>query len=182
VTKNDEEKALRSLRGHLQRQWGKRYGTPVDEAIVRSLLRPLAVRALDLRPDGSDLRALLPDIRDFLEDPGQAPKLWRELELIGQRLAAERSWIRRSDLVRELETQGFYLTPVARLRRDVQRLQEITTSNLNSPPTSLVITTPDGPVSRREETNMSATPATAELNDPLQRRTRAYEVATPRRR
>ena len=107
VTKNDEENALRSLRGHLGRQWAKRYGTPVDEAILRSLLRPLAVRALDLRPDGSDLRGLLPDIRDLLEDPGHAPKLSGELELIGQRLAAERSWIRRSDLVRELETQGF---------------------------------------------------------------------------
>jgi hypothetical protein len=146
ATNKDEEAALRSLSGHLERLWAERHATPADEAIVRSLLRPLAVRALNLRPDGTDLRALLPDIRDLLEDPGQAPKLWRELELIGQRLAAERSWIRRSDLVQELETHGFHLTPVARLRRDVQRLQEITTSNLDSPPTTLAITTPDGPV------------------------------------
>jgi hypothetical protein len=61
---------------------------------VRSLLRPLAVRALDLRPEGSDLRALLPQLRDLLEDPGDALGLWRDLELIGQRLAAERLWIR----------------------------------------------------------------------------------------
>lgn len=97
ATKKDEEKAQRSLRGHLDRLWAKRYGTPTDEAVVRSLLRPLAVQALDLRPDGSDLRAVLQDLGVLLDDPGQAPSLWRELELIGQRLAAERSWIRRSN-------------------------------------------------------------------------------------
>jgi hypothetical protein len=146
ATNADERPALQTLRGHLERLWAERHGAAADEATVRSLLRPLAVQALDLRPDGTDLRALLPDIRDLLEDPRQAPSLWRELELIGQRLAAERSWIRRTDLVRELETHGFHLTPVARLRRDVQRLQEVTTGNLGSPPTDLAITTPDGPV------------------------------------
>jgi hypothetical protein len=142
----DEHAALRILRGHLERLWAERHEAVGDEGVLRSLLRPLAVRVLDLRPDGADLRALLPDLRALLEDPGQALNLWRELELIGKRLAAERSWIRRADLVPELETRGFHLTPVARLRRDVQRLKEITTGNIDSPPTNLAITTPDGPV------------------------------------
>lgn len=141
-----ERAALRTLCGHLERLWADRHGAAADEGVVRSLLRPLAVRALDLRPEGSDLRALLPDLRDLLEDPGKALGLWHELELIGQRLAAERSWIRRADLVRELETLGLHLTPVTRLRRDVQRLREVTTGNLGSPTTNLAITTPDGPV------------------------------------
>jgi hypothetical protein len=146
ATNAREHAALRTLCGHLERLWSERHGAVADEGVVRSLVRPLAVQALDLRPEGSDLRALLPDLRDLLEDPRQAPHLWRELELIGQRLAAKRSWFRRPDLVRQLETLGLYLTPVARLRRDVQRLKDITTDNLDSPPTSLAITTPDGPV------------------------------------
>jgi hypothetical protein len=146
ATNAGERAALRTLRRHLERLWADRHGAVADEGVVRSLLRPLAVRALYLRPEGSDLRALLPDLGDLLEDPGEALGLWRELELIGQRLAAERSWIRRADLVRELETHGFHLTPVARLRRDVQRLQQVMTGNLGSPPTNLAITTPDGPV------------------------------------
>ena len=145
---NDPEStALRVLRQHLERLWRKRHGADPDEGALRSLLRPLAVQALDLRLDGADVRALLPDLRDLLEDPNKAPALWRELERIGQRLAVERSWIRRADLVNELATLGFHLTPVARLRRDVQRLQQITAGNASSPPpTSLTITTPDGPV------------------------------------
>jgi hypothetical protein len=146
ATKAGERAALQTLRGHLERLWADRHGAVADEAVVRSLLRPLAIRALDLRPEGADLRALLPDLGDLLEDPGEALGLWRELELIGQRLAAERSWIRRADLVRELETHGFHLTPVARLRRDVQRLHDVTTGNVGSPPTNLTITTPDGQV------------------------------------
>ncbi|MFG3301542.1 hypothetical protein [Micromonospora chersina] len=146
ATNAGERAALNTLRGHLERQWAEHHGATADEVVVRSLLRPLAFRALDLRPEGSDLRALLPELRDLLEDPGKALDLWRELELIGQRLAVERSWVRRADLVRELETLGYHITPVARLRRDVQRLREVTTGNLGSPPTNLVITTPEGPV------------------------------------
>jgi len=146
ATKAGERRALITLRGHLERLWAERHGATADESFVRSLLRPLAVRALDLRPDGGDLRALLPDFRDLLEDPGKALGLWRELELISQRLAVERSWIRRADLVRELEALGYHLTPIARLRRDVQRLQQVTAANLNSPPSDLALTTPDGPV------------------------------------
>ncbi|RLK24445.1 hypothetical protein DER29_2356 [Micromonospora sp. M71_S20] len=146
ATNANERAALRTLRGHLERLWARRHGTTADESIVRSLLRPLAVRALDLQDEGSDLRALLLDLRDLLEDPDKALHLWHELELVGQRLAAERSWVGRADLVRELETLGLHLTPVARLRRDVQRLQAVTTGNLGSPPTNLTLTAPEGPV------------------------------------
>ncbi|GGM66479.1 hypothetical protein GCM10011608_59650 [Micromonospora sonchi] len=146
ATTADERAALDTLHEHLKRLWSERHGHAADEGVVRSLLRPLAVRALNLRPDGVDLRALLPDLRDLLDDPAKAPALWRELELIGQQLTVERSWIRRVDLVHELENREIYLTPVVRLRRDVQRLQEITTGNLDSPPTNLALTTPDGPV------------------------------------
>lgn len=146
ATSAGERTALQTLRGHLQRLWADRNGTVAYETVVRSLLRPLAVQALDLRPEGSNLCALLPDLRDLLENPDDAPRLWRELELIGQRLAVERSWLRRADLVRELETHGFHLTPVARLRRDVHVLQEATARNLGSPPTDLAIATPEGPV------------------------------------
>jgi hypothetical protein len=146
ATNADERAALRTLCGHLDRLWAERHGAVADDGVVRSLLRPLAVQALDLRPEGSDLRALLPDLRTLLEDPSRAPDLWGQLELTGQRLGADRSWVRRSDLIRGPEVQRFHLTPVARLRRDVQRLQEATTDNLGSPPTNLAITTPDGPV------------------------------------
>ncbi|MFE2614381.1 hypothetical protein ACFXA2_12285 [Micromonospora chalcea] len=146
ATNANERAALRTLRGHLERLWAKRHGTTADESVVRSLLRPVAVRALDLRQEGGDLRALLLDLRDLLEDPDKALHLWRELELIGQRLAAERSWVERADLVWELETLGLHLTPVARLRRDVQRLQAVTTGNLGSPPTNLTLTAPEGNV------------------------------------
>ena len=90
ATNAGERAALRTLCGHLERLWGERHGGVADEGVVRSLLRPLAVRALDLRPEGSNLRALLPDIRALLEDPSQASDLWRHLELTGQRLASER--------------------------------------------------------------------------------------------
>jgi hypothetical protein len=141
-----EREALRVLRLHLALLWRKRNGADPDEATLRSLVQPLAVQALDLRTDGADLRALLPGLRELLEEPDQAPALWRELERIGQRLAVERSWRRRADLVHELESLGIHLTAVTRLRPDVQRLQVLTAANLSSPPTRLTITTPDGPV------------------------------------
>ncbi len=141
-----ERGALKVLRTHLWRSWRNSHGTDLDEATLRELLRPLAIHALDLRSDGSDTRALLPDLRDLLEEPERVSDLWVALGEIGQTLAVERTWFRRSDLVRELETRKFHLTPVARLRRDVQRLREITAGNVASPPTNLAITTPDGPV------------------------------------
>ncbi|MFI5955370.1 hypothetical protein [Cryptosporangium sp. NPDC051539] len=141
-----EREALATLHGHLERLLAAKHGRPSSEAEVRAVLRLLAVRAVDLREDGRDLQALLPDLRDLLEDPARVPDLWRSIEAIAQRLASERRWMRRTDLVSELESRGFYLRPLTRLRPDIQRLRDVSASNLQSPPTNLAVTTPNGPI------------------------------------
>lgn len=141
-----ERRALQVVRAHLQRLWHARHGADLSEPDLRQLLRPLAVRALELRDGSADARSAIVELRDLVEDPDRAVDLWRDLGYIGQRLAAEKRWVRRVDLVVELEDLGYHLRPVARLRRDVQRLQGVTASNVSSPPSSLSITTPEGPV------------------------------------
>jgi hypothetical protein len=116
-----ERAALRSLRGHLERLWIKRHGADATEGLVRSLLRPLAVQALDLRQNGADLRSLLVDLRAVARDSSEAALLWRELVGIGLGLAKERRWLRRTDLLQELETLGPHPTsvPTRRLGRPI---------------------------------------------------------------
>lgn len=95
-------------------------------------MRPLAVQALDLGEDGADARTAIVELRNLVEDPDKATDLWHDLGRIAQRLAVEQTWIRRVDLVGELENLGYHLPPIARLRADVKRLQDVTDA-LRSP-------------------------------------------------
>jgi hypothetical protein len=142
-----ERKAWDVLREHVVRLRSAHHGAQADETQLRALLRPLAVQGLDLRPQGRDTDRLVLRLRDMLEDSEEASKLWGRLELIGRDIAVTRSWLERDALLAELENRGFRITPVARLRRDVRRLRAVTAANLATPPSSLSIGTPEGPVS-----------------------------------
>lgn len=141
-----ETEALRVLRSLCQQLWLELDGTDLADSDFRQLMRSLAVRSLDLKPSGADFRSLIPDLRDLLESPERLADLWRLLENQALQMSAERQWARRSDLIHHIEAEGIYLTPLARLRPDIRKLQAITAANIASPPSHLAIATPDGPV------------------------------------
>jgi len=146
ATNEPQRAALRVLTAHLQRLWLKRKGVELDEAQLRGMFRVLAVRSLELRAEGADLRAVMLDLQDIVEDPAKAPDLWRDLCEIGQQLAEERAWLSRDDLIDKLQILGHALQPSARLRPDISRLSQVTRDNVATPPAPIHIGAPDGPV------------------------------------
>jgi hypothetical protein len=145
ATNNNERNAQKVLLDHLRRLWRAHAGEQLDDAGLRALLRPLAVRALHLNEDGEHYKSVQVMLSDLLsgQDTGT---LWRALEIIGQRLAERQSWIDRASLVAELETQNFVLRPVTRLRPDVERLRRVTADNIESLSESVTVTLPEGAV------------------------------------
>jgi len=141
-----QRRALRVLTAHLQRLWLERKGVELDEAQLCGMFRILAVRSLELRAEGADLRAVMLDLQDIVEDPATAPRLWRDLCEIGQQLAEERAWLVRDDLIDRLQRLGHALLPSARLRPDIGRLSQVTRDNVATPPAPIHIDAPDGSV------------------------------------
>jgi hypothetical protein len=151
ATNEPERKARDVLFAHLRRLWEERRGEPADDAVLRYLLRPLVVHALNLRDDGEHYLSALVMLRDLLLDQDRAQELWQTLMGVGHGLAEKQSWLDRDGLVAELEAQGFQLKPVTRLRSDVDRLRHVTADNITSLSGTAAMTTPEGPVTLPRE-------------------------------
>lgn len=146
ATNADEREALEVLRGHCHGIWHEAHGALLTDGDFRTLMRPLVVRALDLRQEGADFRSVVPAILDLLESPDRLSDLWSQLAQLASNLSSKQSWIRHPDAVDRLEAEGIYLRPVARLRKDVSRLRQITAAGIAAPLSSIAITTPEGPL------------------------------------
>lgn len=151
ATNEFERKALNVLLAHLRRLLEEREGGPADDAALRRLLRPLVVRALNLRDDGLEYQTVQVMLRDMLVDQDQARDLWEALVSIGHELGESQRWIDRDSLVAELEERRFLLRPVTRLRRDIAHLRQVTASNIAVLESALTLTTPEGGLTLERE-------------------------------
>jgi len=64
----------------------------------------------------------------------------------GHELAEERTFVNRAELVRLLKSKGIVLSPLARLRPDIQRLRERTQTNIDLLGNDRFIVAPEGAV------------------------------------
>lgn len=164
VPKNgDEERALRVVRGHLARIWRSARDEELTEADFRRLTKVLSVRRMFLTDGGQHELGAQVMIGDLTDDPATGRRVWRELQLEGQRLAEERSFLDRKTLIRRLEVQGINLRPVARLRSDISRLRDLTRTNVQSLGAALTIAAPEGPVALRRTVEPAAVAADGNL-------------------
>src|SRR5262249_41836845 len=147
VPKNrDEKRALRVIRGHLERFWREDHGRELGDPDFRRLASVLSVRVMVLTDGGSDPVAAQILLSDLSGSPQKERQVWQALEREGQRLAEERPFLRRHTLMRRLEMQATNLRPVARLRPDIKRLRDLTQANMQTPAATLTISAPEGPV------------------------------------
>ncbi|TDD94150.1 ATP-binding protein [Actinomadura rubrisoli] len=144
ATNRPEREALGVLLAHLRRLWEEREGRPADDAALRRLLRPLVVRALNLRDDGQEYQRVQVMLSDMLVDQDQARDLWDALVSIGHELGESQRWLDRDALVAELEERPFRLRPVTRVRGDIARLRQTTRANVAVLGSALTLTTPEG--------------------------------------
>lgn len=151
ATNQPEREALSVLLAHLRRLWVECKGEPADDATLRQLLRPLVVRALDLRDDGLEYQTVQVMLSDMLVDQDQARDLWEALVSIGHELGESQRWIDRDALVAKLEERRFYLRPVSRLRRDIAHLRQVTRTNIAMLGSALTLTTPEGGLTLERE-------------------------------
>ncbi|MFI0483036.1 hypothetical protein [Actinomadura sp. 9N215] len=151
ATNKPERDALSVLLAHLRRLWEERKGRPADDAALRRLLRPLVVRALNLRDDGLEYQRVQVMLSDMLVDQDQARDLWEALVATGHELGEGQRWVGRDALVAELEERPFHLRPVTRLRRDIARLREATRNNMAVLGSALTLTTPEGGLTLERE-------------------------------
>lgn len=141
-----ERRALSVFRVHLDRLWHTQYGQPISEVDLRMCGRILSVRSMHLVDGGQHLATAREVLKGVLPSPDDVGEAWRLLELEGQRLAEERTFLDRDRLVRRLELKGVVLLPVARLRPDIQRLQSRTTNNMALMSPKLTVSVPESPV------------------------------------
>ena len=144
---HDQAEALGALKAQLERCWKERWARDLTDADFRRLTRVLSVRALRIAEDGEDyattVRVML---RDLAGDATSAETLWKALLTEGQRLAEERAYLGRDDLLKILDAQGIVLRPVARLRSDIETLRILSRENTGLLGEEASITAPDGPV------------------------------------
>jgi hypothetical protein len=150
VPKNrDDERAMQVVQGHLARSWRSARGEELTDAGFRQLAKVLSVRRMFLTDGGEHERGAQVMLGNLTDDLDTARRVWRELQLEGQRLAEERSFIDRKTLIRRLEVQGINLRPAARLRSDISRLRDLTRTNIQALGAALTIAVPEGPVALR---------------------------------
>ena len=164
VPKNgDEKRALRVVRDHLAHSWRSARGEELTEAGFRHLAKVLSVRRMFLTDGGEHERGAQVMLSNLTDDLATARRVWRELQLEGQRLAEERSFIDRKTLIRRLEVQGINLRPAARLRSDISRLRDLTQTNIQALGAALTIAAPEGPVALHRTVEPAAAEADGNL-------------------
>jgi hypothetical protein len=141
-----EERAFRLLRENLAQSWRSSQGRELLDSDFRRLTKVLSVRTMRLTDGGPDQLAAQILLTGLTDDVETARRIWQALEREAQRLAEERSFLSRADLVRRLELQGINLRPVARLRADIRRLRDVTQANKRTLASALAIAAPEGPV------------------------------------
>ena len=140
-----QQAAYEILRHNLSRCWMTRHHEAMTDAGFRRMTKVLSVRALHI--EGEDFATVQVKLRDLAgDDPEAVAKLWNALIVQGHRLAEDRSYLGRDDLVRILDNQGIVLRPLARLRPDIGRLQAVTRMNTSMLGGAVSISTPEGPV------------------------------------
>ncbi|XVU23005.1 hypothetical protein ACQPZJ_37925 [Actinoplanes sp. CA-054009] len=141
-----ENRALKRLKDHLDRLWRRKHGNDLTETELRRLVRVLSVQALNFAEGGNDFYAVQSLLGRVATRPDDIPRMWLRLGREAQRLAEERTYLDRPALVDRLESDGIYLRPLARMRPDVERLQQVTRANLGAMRARLAIAAPEGPV------------------------------------
>jgi len=146
TARNENERTgLALLRQHLGNVWQAEHGSAMSELDLREMCRSLGVQVLDLS-DGGSHRAAAEQLLRTLLPTGDVSTLWELLLAEGHRVAREGTYLDRDELVRRLAALGIVLSPVSRLRPDIQRLQERTITNLVLLGRDLFISAPDGVV------------------------------------
>jgi hypothetical protein len=142
----DERRALKLVRQHLGRAWDTRYGMAMSEADLRTVCRSLGVQVLDLPDGGSHRTAAEQLLRGLLPPESNVSKVWELLVRQGHQLAEGQTFLDRAELVRILKNKGIVLSPVARLRPDIQRLRDRTKTNIDLLGNDRFIVAPEGAV------------------------------------
>jgi hypothetical protein len=146
VPNEEQGKAFDFLKDHLSRCWRARWASAITDTEFRRLTSVLSVRALYIAEDGEDYATVRIMLRDLAGDAATALDLWKALMAEGQRLAEERVHLDRGGLVKILDAQGIVLRPLARLRKDIDRLRSLSAANTALLGDAVSISTPDGPV------------------------------------
>ena len=142
----DQAEALSVLKEQLERCWKERWARDITETDFRRLTSVLSIRALRIAEDGEDYATVRVMLRDLAGDDTSAEALWKELLTEGQRLAEERAYLGRDDLLRFLDAQGIVLRPAARLRGDIEKLRTLSRVNIGVLGDSVSIAAPEGAV------------------------------------
>jgi hypothetical protein len=147
ATTRSQAEALGILQAHLSLCWKERWSSELTEADFRRMTRALSVRALRIAEGGEDYATTVRGmLRDLAGDIARAETLWKALLAEAQRLAEERTYLNRNDLITILDAQGIVLQPVARLRSDIDRLRAQSTANVGLLGKTVSIASPERPV------------------------------------
>ena len=120
---NEEQKALATLLGHIEREWSNDAGSAPSDAEVRAVLRCLRVSVHDLYDDGAEIREAKTLLRQsVLKEPTQAGVVFDSLVAAAVGFSADQIGTNRVSLQAELTRLGIALRAAPSYRSDLAKL------------------------------------------------------------